>query len=204
MTYTIMSGGRAIGTTELGFVRIWGPLRSGWFLPNPDGEHLMPRITAMHAAFQADAVSRNAPADPALLPELEGGSPHADVLEALHHVDALDLTLHHPDGTPIPTQMVALQDTRQLLAWIPICDARDAERPWTPERDGADAEIDEVMEHDLAVIEEIRKELDDLDDDDDDDDVLPEWANDELDGAAAAPNERYQVFVMLESPGAIA
>ena len=200
MSYTIMSGGRAIGTTELGFVRIWGPLRSGWFLPNPEGERLMPRITAMHAAFQADAISREAPAEPGPLPELDGRSPHADVLEALHHVDALDLTLHHPDGTLIPTQMVALQDTQQLLAWIPLCEARDARRPWTPERDRADAEIDEAMEHDLAVIEEIRAELDGLEGDADE--LALEW--DDLDDAPPPPGERYQVFVMLESPDAIA
>lgn len=200
MAYTIMSGGRPIGTTELGFVRIWGPLRSGWFVPNAEGERLMPVVTAMHVALQEDARSRDAgePPEPALLPELEGGPPHADVIEAMHHVDALDLTLHHPDGTLIPTEMVALQDTEQLLAWIPITEARDEARPWTLERDRADAEIDEAAERDLAVIEEIRREMEGIERTEE---LALEW--DDLDDATAPPGERYQVFVMLESSDAI-
>ena len=53
MEYTITSRGRPIGVTDLGFKRVGGPLRSGWFHPNAEGERLMPVIAAVYPAVRA-------------------------------------------------------------------------------------------------------------------------------------------------------
>lgn len=118
MQYIISSRGRPIGTTELDFVRINGSSRSGWFHPNALGDEVMPTVALVYPAMRA-FVCRNLRDDdgqPIVQEGLRHSTLFADLAEALHHVDALDLTLHCSDGTLIPTSLIGLQDTEQLRA----------------------------------------------------------------------------------------
>jgi len=114
--YTISSRGRPIGTTALDFIRIDGANRSGWFHPNALGEKLMPTVALVLPAMRA-FVCRNVRGDdgqPIVQESARRSSLFADIAEALHRVDAMDLTLHRPDGTLVPTSLIGLQDTEQL------------------------------------------------------------------------------------------
>jgi hypothetical protein len=115
--YIISSRGRPIGTTELGFVRFDGSSRSGWFHPNSLGESLMPDVAMVLPAVRAFLFRHERDSgDRSLLhPDFRRSSLFADLAEAFHRVAALDLTLHHADGTLIPTSMLGIQDTHQLL-----------------------------------------------------------------------------------------
>ncbi|HKG95155.1 MAG TPA: hypothetical protein VKA84_24775 [Gemmatimonadaceae bacterium] len=104
--------------TDLGFVRIGGPSRFGWFHPNAEGERLMPCIAAVLPALRA-CNRRDAAGEacrPGARPQLRDSAEFADLAEALHHAESLDLTLHHEDGSLIPTEDIGIQDTEQLLA----------------------------------------------------------------------------------------
>lgn len=192
MPYIVSSHGVPIGVTDLGFVRIGGPFRSGWFQPNAEGERLMPVITGVPAAARAYARHRratagrdvDAPMDPtaaALLDEAKA---------ALERVASLRLTLHHGDGTIIPTESVGIQDMQQLLELGRLDDAEDEAPGWSPDEDALDAELAKAAEHDLEIIEELRRERVA---EGDESDELPEWTpDDELPG-----RERYQVHVIL-------
>ena len=126
MQYIISSRGRPIGTTELdfarlpsaaelGFAHMLDATRSGWFHPNSLGETLMPNVALQHQAVRA-FVSRNVRADGESIvhPEFLGSSRFADLAEAFHRVEAMELALHHADGTLIPTVQIGIQDTEQL------------------------------------------------------------------------------------------
>ena len=120
MQYTVSSRGRPIGTTDLDFERIPGSTRSGWFHPNALGEELMPSIALVLPAMRA-FVCRNAHDEDGrriVLPSFRASSLFADLAEALHRVDAMELTLHHADGALIATSQVGIQDIEQLLALV--------------------------------------------------------------------------------------
>jgi len=190
--YIVSSRGRPIGTTDLGFVRVDPRSRFGWFHPNAEGERLMPVIAAVLPALRAYVRNREGGDDVPAASPVPGAL--ADVSEALQHLESLDLTLHHEDGTLIPTEMMSIQDTEQLLELarevegreeIPVhepfddsgSEAFEQDRePGTPQ-----AELDAALAHDLALIE------------------AADW---EPDGEPSV-FPRYQIFVVPVSADAI-
>jgi hypothetical protein len=191
--YTISSRGRPIGTTELDFGRIDGSSRSGWFHPNALGEELMPTVAlaipAMRAYLCRDM--RDADGQPIVQQNLRRSSLFADLAEALHRVDAMELSLHRPNGSLIPTSLIGIQDTEQLRGlagwqdWYPVGEVPSADEEW---------------------VQELARELEE-----------PVWDRQEsddelLDGAVEdgwAPDEeatnfpRYQVHLVLREENAI-
>lgn len=144
--YTVSSGGRQIGVTDLAFERLPGRSRSGWFHPN------------------------------------------AGLAEALHRVDSLDLTLHREDGSLVPTELVGIQDTEQLLD---LGNRDDASSP--AEEETLDPVLEAAVEHDLRIIREQWGDEDDWFAD-------SEWDEIELWRGREPDFPRYQIHVML-APG---
>jgi len=191
--YIISSRGRPIGTTELDFMRIDGSNRSGWFHPNELGEQLMPTVALPYPAMRAFVCQdvRGEDGQPVVQPTFRGSTLFADLAEAFHRVAALELTLHLPDGTLVPTSMLGIQDTeelRKLADWgdlYPAGEIPEEGEPWYEElaleledspSDWAEAD-EEFGEHDID---------------------LP-WVPDE--GVPEFP--RYQVHLLLSEENAI-
>ena len=138
MEYIISSRGRPIGFTALDFVRIDGCARSGWFHPNALGEQLMPTVALPYPAMCAFVCQdvRGEDGQPVVLPTVRSSTLFADLAEAFHRLEALELTLHQPDGTLIPTSMLGIQDTeemRKLSDWgdlYPVAENPDEGEPW--------------------------------------------------------------------------
>ena len=206
--YTITSRGRPIGTTDLGFRYRPGASRIGWFQPNTDGERLMPVVSAVTATTRVYAQSIQRRGHSPGVGAREGDATLlADVAEACQHAGALDLELHAEDGTLIPTEIVSIQDTEELLAWDDLEEAIEWGEAWKrgdrtfdslcgPTDDSFDQELDaDEREHQF--------------DPDDDDavifgdgfaDTLDAWTPDEYE---PDPMMRYQIFVELVDAGAI-
>jgi hypothetical protein len=131
----VSSRGRPIGVTDLGFCRVHSWFRSGWFYPNSYGEQVMPVIAAVLPAMRAylhrDVLGEDG--KPVVQPHLIGSPFFADIKEALERVAALDLRLHHADGTLVPTENVGIQDTEQLLALADLNPLSDDDEGWSPE-----------------------------------------------------------------------
>ena len=118
MRYTVCSHGRPIGVTDLDFFHMKGLARAGWFHPNADGEKVMPLVGSMHRALRAYG-SRKLVGDEGtrlVHPDFTGSQLHADIAEAFHHLEALELSLHREDGSLVPTEMIGLQDCEELLS----------------------------------------------------------------------------------------
>lgn len=199
MPYTIASRGRPIGTTELDFFRLDGSTRSGWFLPNTLGETLMPTIAlalpAMSAFVNRDAKGEDG--EGIVTPSFRRSSLFADLAEALHGMAALELTLHHEDGTLIPTEMIGLQDTEQLLSltnWNDMWD--ECDRSPENEDDDSDSSVDFDVAHDRELLSGDWQEFGD-------DDFEITSGEDWLPDAAPHPDERYQVHILLGQENAI-
>jgi hypothetical protein len=143
--YTVSSRGRPIGVTDLGFVRIGGPSRSGWFYPNAAGERLMPifaaPLPAMRAYLHQDVLEDG---HPIVQPQLIGSTLFADIAEAFQHVASLDLALHREDGSLVPTELIGIQDTEQLLALADEAEAERDAKGWCPEEDFDDDFVDAI------------------------------------------------------------
>ena len=152
MRYIVQSGGRPIGVTDLDFVRWDDHARSGWLHPNELGERLLPRATtSVHDALHA--LRRH------LRPDGGGGAKRgrnlvdlpefADYTEALHHADALDLTLHLANGALVPTEFIGIQDCDRLVElYGPESEPLDpAESPCDPEvMARLEREVEEMLE----------------------------------------------------------
>jgi len=178
--YIISSNGRPIGTTELDFLRFLEPNRSGWFHPNELGETLMPSIALLLPAMRAFVCRelRDADGRHVVQESFRNSSLFADLAEAFHRIETMQLTLHHPDGTLIPTAQIGIQDTHQLLElsrWNDPCQevdpafdalewnesleeelAEELELPaggWEPSDDEDDFDFDEPWEADLEPVE---------------------------------------------------
>ena len=130
--YTILSRGRPLGTTDLGFIYRPGGFRCGWLHPTPVGERYLPTAAGVAPALRAEYVLGP---DPAL---------HADVLAANRQAEGLALELRREDGVVIETNDIGIIDTEYLLS-IPI----DAE-----EYDDC-----ELSAEDQAMIDELRAEF---------------------------------------------
>src|SRR5215218_8729921 len=191
--YIISSRGLPIGTTELDFIRIDSANRSGWFHPNALGSELMPTIALALPAMRA-YLCRNLRGDdgrPIVQESFLHSSLFADLAEALHRVDAMELTLHRPDGTLVPTSLIGLQDTeelRQLAEWkdlYPVGEVPSVTDEWVQEL--------------LRELEPSETDWQDTDDELFDTAVEEDWAQHEE--AIAFP--RYQVHVLLSEENAI-
>lgn len=123
MRYTVSSNGVVIGETDLGFARAAVGIRAGWFHPNGQGERLLPRILPPLAAMRARQ-------------DLDTRS--GDLAEAAHRADAHPLTLHRADGSVVPTRLLGIQDTEQLLALAEWEEARRDAARWSPDADEED------------------------------------------------------------------
>jgi hypothetical protein len=129
LLYTIFSRGRALGTTDLGFIYRPRGFRCGWLHPTPIGERLLPIAAGVAPAMRAEYMLGP---DPTL---------HADVLAATDQEEALALELRREDGVLIETTDVGIIDTEYLLS-IPV-DVDTDEEDWelTPEQEAEIAEI---------------------------------------------------------------
>lgn len=187
MDYTISSRGRPIGTSDLGFFRIDGSSRSGWFHPNEFGESVMPTVALIYPAMRAFIGQdvRDDKGQPIVRPEFRSSPMFADLSEAYHRVAALELTLHWPDGTLIPTSMLGIQDCEELLKFSIW------REPYRVDEASFETESwDDELERDLDVLS---SEWDESDDDLEDLESDVPWTPDE------EPTEwpRYQVHLLL-------
>ena len=157
MQYTISSRGRAIGTTDLDFCRIDESARSGWFHPNALGEELMPIIAMALPAMRAFVCRNGRDEDGRSIvqPSFRRSSMFADLAEAFHHIQALDLTLHHADGALIPTTQIGIQDTEQLLELARQSEQEEADSAtWDAGETELEYEEDlEAFGHDIELLE---------------------------------------------------
>ena len=127
MPYVVHNHGVPIGVTDLGFVRTGGADRVGWFYPNDAGEQVMPIVSAMHVAI------RHVRDD------------QAGFEAALDRIGALRLTLHLEDGTHVPTEFIALQDTQELEITGAIADLEHDPRDLEPDPE-LEAQVAEMIE----------------------------------------------------------
>ena len=112
MQYTVWSGERQIGATDLGFRYRRSGSRTGWFIPTADCERLMPEIVVplIGSYIQVRRSDRRAPLDRNEIAQL------AAYESACKRVAAWNLTLRREDGSLVPTDSVAIQDVEALLA----------------------------------------------------------------------------------------
>jgi len=198
--YTIASRGRPIGTTDLDFVRILDSNRSGWFHPNSLGETLLPDVALLLPAMRAFVCrnGRDENGQSIVQPDFRSSSQFADLAEAFHRIAAMELTLHHADGTLIPTAQIGIQDTEQLLEFgrlqalqsepDPLID--DDEVEW-------DLDVEPALAGDLELPSGNWQPSDDAEDDFDLDEIVRR-AYEKL-----ADLPRYQVHVELVNGNAI-
>lgn len=189
--YTVRSRGVPIGTTDLGFARVDGLTRCGWFHPNEEGERVMATVNAvlplMHASVRREV--REGSAVVVLSVEVEGPELPPELLAAMQAVETLELTLHRADGALIPTENVGLQDVEQLRSIY--VDDEDTGADAAAWYEGLDDETREAIERDVAAILDdagfARRE--------------PWMPEPEAPPEALGPDplERYQVIVRLES-----
>ena len=150
--YTVRSRGVPIGTTDLGFARVEGTSRVGWFQPNEDGERVMAIVGAVLPLMHASARHEVRDGSPVIVLSLEVEGPELspELVSAMQAVETLELTLHAADGTLIPTESIAFQDVEQLRALFGPTDAElDDDTPWD---EGLDDETREAIEHDVAAL----------------------------------------------------
>jgi hypothetical protein len=113
MQFTIASKGRPIGTTDLAFLRIGGPVRSGYFYPAAGTEQLLPLIASTLPAMRAYLHRNVMDADgrPLVQPHLLGSALFGDIAEDIQRAASFDLTLHGPNEALVPTLAIGIQDT---------------------------------------------------------------------------------------------
>jgi hypothetical protein len=128
--YIIVSRGRILGTTDLGFVYRHGGRRFGWLHPTPLGERFLPIAAGVAPALRAEYLLGP---DPEL---------HADVLAANDRAEALELELRREDGLLIETNDIGITDTAYLLSIAAVADQEYEDYELSAEDQ---AEIDEIM-----------------------------------------------------------
>jgi len=130
LLYSIVSHGRVLGTTDLGFIYRPDVTRCGWLHPTPLGERLLPMAAGVSPAMRAEYI---------LGPD---ATLHADVMAAWDQEQALELELRREDGTVIPTSDIGIIDTHYLLSIPDSMDEEEDEYELTPEQE---AEIEEIV-----------------------------------------------------------
>jgi hypothetical protein len=196
----VSSRGRPIGSSDLGFIRVSRLSLSGWFYPNSYGEQVMPVIAAVLPALQAYLHRDVSGEDGKRLvqPDVMRSPALTEYEKALQQVQALDLKLHMEDGTLVPTEVVGIQDTEQLLALADLTLLTDDEEEWSLDdvEDWSPEEVKGWSPDDLLD--------DDFDDfwlDCDGDTILEGRFFDEVRARATddepTPFPRYQIHVLL-------
>jgi len=128
MTYSLWSGGRLLGTSDLDYVRCVDRQRTGDLYPTEQGEALLPIACGVPPTVRA-----------------HGDFLHPAVREAIERADALALELRGPDGEVIPTEDLFVQDTEHLLSLAPAPEWPDALEPTADEDvDAADFAPDDT------------------------------------------------------------
>jgi len=148
VAYTVCSRGRPIGSTDLEFVRIGGPHRTGFFHPNGDGERLIPLVAAplpaMRKRMRRTAMEGSHRSE---MSHEEATLLMAEIHEAGERERALALTLHREDGSLVPTESICFRDTE---AYIEVGELMAECDEWQED----DEEIRRSVEHDLGVLDE--------------------------------------------------
>jgi hypothetical protein len=200
--YSISSRGQPIGTTDLGFIRFDASIRSGWFHPSSLGERAVRDVAMVLPAMQAFLCrdARDADGQSIVLPSFRQSSLFADLAEAFHRVSALELTLHHADGRLIPTALIGIQDTEQLLELSRWKDLYDPDRSAEAEEGEEDDDLAHLFVDDPKEFELPHGGWGDSDDDELDGLVEYAWVPDKE--PASLP--RYQVHVQLARANDIA
>jgi hypothetical protein len=194
--YTVWSGDRQIGVTDLGFLYRERGSRTGWFYPSALGEPLMLEIVSplIGHYVRHDRRGLDEP------PEADDLARYAAYEQACQRAASWNLQLRREDGTLVPTESVGIRDVEALLACYPD------EETWEDELEGAfdfdddpsdawkrhgedeaTAELRRSIEHDLELINGWIEEKSANQQWVPDDDSLP----------------RYQIFVLLSDPTAI-
>lgn len=201
--YTVTSRGRPIGTTDLGFTRLDPSWRAGWFFPDEQAADVMVTLGAVLPATLAAHPKRGRSHDnpAAARREFARSSEWADLAEALHRVDELDLELRCADGSVVPTESIAIQDTQSLLELVEA-DAAGFDLEWW--------QRDEAAEPPVELETGVDDDSDGYTDDSFDADAGREFLDDvwtDGDNGAEESDDidlpRYQIFVMLSRPGVI-
>ena len=186
-SYTIWSGDRLLGETDLGWVRCMPKVRSGFFHPTELGTRFMPTICgvspAMREVFRLRRVIEgDDQADGASFRALERTPEYADMLEAIQHELGLALMLRGPDGCLIATEHIFIQDNEYLLSLADEADESEMfESRWD---ETLDPELEGSIAHDIELLFG-SGDVDDWESDD--------WAPE----GAKAPFPRYQIHVRL-------
>lgn len=152
MQFIVSSSGRPIGTTDLDFMRILDSSRSGWFHPNELGEKLMPNIAQPCSAMRAFVCRdlRDEHGQHVVQPTFRSSSLFADLAEAYHRIEEMELTLHRADGKLIPTVHIGIQDTQQLLDLTRWNDL-DPESDLTIDEEQWDEEVESALADDFEL-----------------------------------------------------
>ncbi len=129
MLYTIFSHGRALGTTDLGFIYRPGGFRCGWLHPTPLGERYLPIAAGVAPAMRAEYLLGP---DPAL---------HADVLAANDQAEGLALELRREDGVLVETSDIGVVDTHYLLSVAAVAAQEDEDWELSAEDEAEIAEL---------------------------------------------------------------
>ena len=161
MQYTVSSRGRSIGVTDLGFVRLGGPSRMGWFHENEYGERVIPLIASpiaalrpnyRHSAYEEETKS-------ILPPHMNDDAAFADMAEAAQLEEALDFKLHREDGSVVLTESIGFRDTEELIALANLADERRDDEEYELVDEASEAELAEAIEHDAKLLAEDFDEL---------------------------------------------
>jgi hypothetical protein len=197
--YTVWSGKRQLGVTDLGFRYREGGSRTGWFFPSPIGEPLMPDVVDPLIGNYV----RRGRTDPAAPLTHEDFSRFADYEKACRRAAAWDLRLRREDGTLVPTESVGIRDVEALLACY-------------PDDELFEDELDELFDFDDDPSEAWKRSGDDDDpkmaalrrDIEHDLELIDEWMEERSENHQWTPEDdeplpRYQIFVLLSDPSAV-
>lgn len=201
--YTVTSRGRPIGTTDLGFTRLDPLWRAGWFIPNEQAVDIMDALGAvLPATLAAHPKLGRSHGNPAAARRgFARSTEWADLAEALHRVDELDLELRRADGSIVPTESIGIQDTQSLLE-LAEADAAGFDLEWWQHHEATEP----PLELETAVDDEAGGYADDSFDADSGREFLDDlWTEDDDWSAESDDIEppRYQILVMLSRPGVI-
>jgi len=204
MQYTVWSGNRQIGVTDLGFRYRRGGSRTGWFFPVAANEDLMPKIVD---PLIGNYMSRKHGRSPEPFTAQERAR-LAEYEEACRRATAWDLRLRRDDGSLLPTESVGIRDIEALLACYPDdIFENDDDNGFDDEFEFDDDPSEAWKRHpDEADGESSIAFLRDLEDADDDLSMVDDWMRDDRSETSSddeGPMPRYQIFVLLSDPSAV-
>ena len=209
MQYTVWSGKRKIGVTDLGFRYRSRGSRTGWFHPSAQSEPLMPELVVPLIGNYLRS-RRTDPSGPMNLGDM---AQLAAYQRACRRSAAWNLQLRREDGSLVPTESVAIRDIEALLACYPDTDD-DLEDAF----DFDDAlDFDEQFDFDDDPSESWKRPAHEYDDDDilaldpepgDDLELIDDWMEANWQERHWTPESdeplpRYQIWVLLSDDAAV-